>query len=366
MGDSFLSGQEGTQIAAGNFNPERYQMGCGPRCGLMAANMSCVRFKKPGTSSWTYLCDGKPSGVASDIFYPFKVKTINEGGVIKWQIWKRSVGPVNDRLVWQSTYTKGTVAETPIYHFSSLAPGIPCTGNWFIPQNADDFVIDGDTPYYCDTGSKVGSDGFTYRVRVCSTCDQDQPKVILKDIEIDGNANGQLQAGEENNNGQVTGTVTGGLTIILPEADPCTPVISATRSFNDCTAPINNNLASSSTDEEWHIPEALSMEELKLQEEKAFRNMLKRAERINGIKVYPNPSKDQFNVSLPVEGYGPSISIYLHDLSGRISKIISRDYSIEKSGSNLNINTQDLPPGVYLLRIDLGSQGIQTQRIVKM
>jgi len=77
-------------------------------------------------------------------------------------------------------------------------------------------------------------------------------------------------------------------------------------------------------------------------------------------EVYPNPFTDKLNVfveGLPVK----STDIQIVDLSGRM---VQGWNILSQSNANTEINTKDLPAGIYMLKINSGKNFI-TKRIVR-
>ena len=62
-------------------------------------------------------------------------------------------------------------------------------------------------------------------------------------------------------------------------------------------------------------------------------------------KIYPNPAMDQFKILVPGNGF---VEILICDIDGRMIKQI-HDYK-----NNSNINTDDLSPGMYFVRVQSG------------
>lgn len=77
----------------------------------------------------------------------------------------------------------------------------------------------------------------------------------------------------------------------------------------------------------------------------------------NSIKVYPNPSKDIINVSIP--SYSGELKLSLFDVNGREVLSNSENFSIEKS-----INLKGLHSGIYILKLE-GKDGLSySEKIV--
>jgi hypothetical protein len=81
-------------------------------------------------------------------------------------------------------------------------------------------------------------------------------------------------------------------------------------------------------------------------------------EKTIGLVAFPNPTKDQLNLS--VAGFTNQQYIYqLYDASGKLVK------SDKVSSSTTSINTQALTPGIYLLSVLDNNSIIKTFRIIK-
>ena len=81
-------------------------------------------------------------------------------------------------------------------------------------------------------------------------------------------------------------------------------------------------------------------------------------EKTIGLAAFPNPTKDQLNLS--VAGFTNQQYIYqLYDASGKLVK------SDKVSSSTTSINTQALTPGIYLLSVLDNNSIIKTFRIIK-
>jgi len=77
----------------------------------------------------------------------------------------------------------------------------------------------------------------------------------------------------------------------------------------------------------------------------------------SGMKLYPNPASGFFTIDLDEMSTG---SLEIMDLSGRVQ--LSRSFSHSRS---LLISTVDLHPGLYLLRLITGKEGLRTRLIVR-
>ncbi len=72
--------------------------------------------------------------------------------------------------------------------------------------------------------------------------------------------------------------------------------------------------------------------------------------------IYPNPSSDEFNISLKTKDYNQYI---LTDVNGQLMN------SRQISSSSFKIDTQSLPPGIYFLQLKSENKLSTVQRLVK-
>ncbi|MBQ2514197.1 MAG: T9SS type A sorting domain-containing protein, partial [Bacteroidales bacterium] len=78
------------------------------------------------------------------------------------------------------------------------------------------------------------------------------------------------------------------------------------------------------------------------------------------VKLYPNPANEHLNVL--VSGTSPVTSIELFDVFGKIVRTIDACHST--NSHTIRINTDDLAPGVYFVRV-VTDAGKTTKRFVK-
>ncbi|MGA1978208.1 MAG: T9SS type A sorting domain-containing protein [Bacteroidales bacterium] len=78
------------------------------------------------------------------------------------------------------------------------------------------------------------------------------------------------------------------------------------------------------------------------------------------INVYPNPASDYVNINFeaPLDN---SVTLYLFDSQGKLFK----NQVIEPSTSEIQINFQDLPPGIYLIKLIKGKTS-NVYKVVKL
>lgn len=76
------------------------------------------------------------------------------------------------------------------------------------------------------------------------------------------------------------------------------------------------------------------------------------------VTIYPNPATDAVSINLPEEGN--ALTIRLIDLNGKVLRTI-----FNVTGSRVELNTADLPEGIYAVRIETEGLEAQTIRFVK-
>lgn len=74
----------------------------------------------------------------------------------------------------------------------------------------------------------------------------------------------------------------------------------------------------------------------------------------NPVLVFPNPAKDEFYLNAPAQKIG------VYDLSGKLLKIFEGNFSVEHS-----YKTKEINPGIYLLKIQSGTQVHYEKIIIK-
>jgi len=79
-----------------------------------------------------------------------------------------------------------------------------------------------------------------------------------------------------------------------------------------------------------------------------------------GFSVFPNPAKDRINVTLDRDGSGPAY-VTITDLSGRV--LLETELDASKAGNPLIIVTNDIPDGMYILRVST-DKGLSAQKIM--
>ncbi len=77
------------------------------------------------------------------------------------------------------------------------------------------------------------------------------------------------------------------------------------------------------------------------------------------ISVYPNPASTELSLEIMAKDHGP-VTIELFNLLGL--KIFSASYDVSSGKQNINIPTDQLPNGVYFIRMMQNGQFIDTQK----
>ena len=80
------------------------------------------------------------------------------------------------------------------------------------------------------------------------------------------------------------------------------------------------------------------------------------------ILVYPNPTAAELKISFVLENKA-KVNISINDLNGRLISIISGEYHIGQN--DVEINTTNIPDGIYVVHIDLGGN-MYNQKFVKL
>ena len=75
----------------------------------------------------------------------------------------------------------------------------------------------------------------------------------------------------------------------------------------------------------------------------------------------PNPSSGSFSVNCSI-GWKGLTRVSISKLSGSLVELNQSQYSVEED--QLNVRIKDLPPGLYLLRLELNSASPQVKRFV--
>ena len=80
---------------------------------------------------------------------------------------------------------------------------------------------------------------------------------------------------------------------------------------------------------------------------------VKKDDGIKALITYPNPGESKINLEFNLEKPG-NTKIQIMDLKGNIVKILQEKY-LEEGNHNLTVNTGDLIPGIYLMRLESGT-----------
>jgi hypothetical protein len=80
-----------------------------------------------------------------------------------------------------------------------------------------------------------------------------------------------------------------------------------------------------------------------------------------GLAIWPNPATNELNIALS-DAVSGKVEVALMDANGRV--MLMERHSVVSGRNQLLLNTADLAPGLYLLRISNGTQ-VLSQRIVK-
>lgn len=78
--------------------------------------------------------------------------------------------------------------------------------------------------------------------------------------------------------------------------------------------------------------------------------------------IYPNPAEHILNVSFEESDVKGDVMIDILDGGGML---IHRTYYNEAHGTRIQLSLQDLPVGMYMLRMQTEKGTVQTQRFIK-
>jgi PKD repeat protein len=82
---------------------------------------------------------------------------------------------------------------------------------------------------------------------------------------------------------------------------------------------------------------------------------------ISNVTVYPNPVTDNTSISLS-STVNTSVNVFIISVDGKV--ISNTMYNINKGNNTININTENLQKGIYLLKIN-NNEKIATTKIIK-
>ena len=74
----------------------------------------------------------------------------------------------------------------------------------------------------------------------------------------------------------------------------------------------------------------------------------------------PNPSKGSFEIHYKLEDGYQVANAQLKDLSGKILKLVK----LEGTAGTVQLPSTSLPPGIYLLSLDVGGKNLKTIKVV--
>ncbi len=84
---------------------------------------------------------------------------------------------------------------------------------------------------------------------------------------------------------------------------------------------------------------------------------------LTGVKVFPNPTKDQVNISFDALE-NMDLSVQLFDMTGREVKA-SESYTINSGSQNMRVNLKDIPKGIYYVQLSTNGRSIQQKVVVQ-
>lgn len=83
----------------------------------------------------------------------------------------------------------------------------------------------------------------------------------------------------------------------------------------------------------------------------------------NQLMVYPNPVSDQTKIEFTLSD-NKSVYFDLHNIAGKV--VTSSNFGIISKGKHsVSWDTQDLPSGIYFLRLQVGNE-VVTKKIIKL
>lgn len=84
---------------------------------------------------------------------------------------------------------------------------------------------------------------------------------------------------------------------------------------------------------------------------------------VSNIKVLPNPFSDYFNLQYDLNG-DTEVAVYLYNALGENVSVVQASKKMASGNHQIQINSMDLPSGVYLLQIHT-DKGVLSQKLVK-
>lgn len=105
------------------------------------------------------------------------------------------------------------------------------------------------------------------------------------------------------------------------------------------------------------------LEQIDLDGQKNYSNVIKLVQDANGlVTVYPSPMQNVLNISIALM-QSEKITVNLFDPSGRL--ILNEEHDMNKTNNSIELNVQDLVPGIYNLNIRSFDKILTNQKIVK-
>lgn len=90
----------------------------------------------------------------------------------------------------------------------------------------------------------------------------------------------------------------------------------------------------------------------------------KENDRLSGLEVYPNPGADQITTAYELKQTA-DVEASILDLNGRVLKIFALRRNAPAGPYQDNTTVRDLPPGMYLIRVQAGRDAVLTTKIVR-
>ena len=80
------------------------------------------------------------------------------------------------------------------------------------------------------------------------------------------------------------------------------------------------------------------------------------------LQVFPNPAYDRTTLRFDLSEPGTA-SLTLHTIKGETLRTLLRGHRLEAGRQEISLRTADLPPGLYLVRLQT-RQSVQTAKVV--
>lgn len=81
------------------------------------------------------------------------------------------------------------------------------------------------------------------------------------------------------------------------------------------------------------------------------------------LGTFPNPAHEKINMNFIIE-HSEACTIMLLDVTGKVVKQFERDNIVRGITQNAEINVNDIPNGIYLLKIKAGNEQFNQKVIV--